>query len=93
MISGGVGHVGGLHRTRGVRLHPASAGLNLPAGKSPRTSRAVVEWSVEVAISMRTGTRKSSMAPAQTEAIARRLSAAAADRDVEIVIARTRPER
>src|SRR5207253_3763120 len=38
-----------------------------------------------VAVSMRVGTRKSTMALAQTEEIARRLKAAAADLDVEIV--------
>jgi hydroxymethylbilane synthase len=38
-----------------------------------------------VAVSMRIGTRKSVMAPAQTEEIARRLSAAAPDLGIEIV--------
>ena len=38
-----------------------------------------------VAIRMRIGTRKSAMALAQTEEIARRLTAAAPDLDVEIV--------
>src|SRR5579863_2744228 len=48
------------------------------------TSRGA-EWSVSVAIRIRIGTRKSMMALAQTEEIARRLAVAAPGIDVEIV--------
>jgi len=48
------------------------------------TSRGI-EWSVSVAIRIRIGTRKSVMALAQTEEVARRLAAAAPGIDVEIV--------
>src|ERR1700712_848704 len=48
-------------------------------------SGAVAEWRFVVAASMRIGTRKSTMALAQTDEIARRLSVAAPDLDVEIV--------
>src|ERR1700712_5297712 len=48
-------------------------------------SGAVAEWRFVVAASMRIGTRKSTMALAQTEEIARLLSAAAPELNVEIV--------
>jgi Porphobilinogen deaminase, dipyromethane cofactor binding domain len=64
---------------------PAVARLILPVAKSPRCLVRLRNGASVVAVSMRIGTRKSIMSPAQTEHIARRLSAAAPERDVEIV--------
>jgi hydroxymethylbilane synthase len=70
---------------RRVRLHFGS-GWSYPAGgMSPRSLARLTKGASVVAVSMRIGTRKSTMALAQTEDIARRLSAAAPDLDVDIV--------
>jgi hydroxymethylbilane synthase len=65
-------------------LHSGIAWLYRPAVTRQRFPR-VVEGASVVAIRIRIGTRKSVMALAQTEEIARRLTAAAPELDVEIV--------
>src|SRR6202790_2256420 len=62
------------------------------AGDWPRFWRGF-EWSMMVAIRLRIGTRKSAMALAQTEEIARRLAAVAPDVEVEIVKFETTGDR
>jgi hypothetical protein len=64
---------------------PAAAGLNLRLRKSRRDPSRSPDGAPIVNISMRIGTRKSTMALAQTQEIARRLQAAAPDIAVEIV--------
>jgi hydroxymethylbilane synthase len=63
----------------------AAAGLNLPPNKPPWPVARFCNGASVVAVSIRIGTRKSTMALAQTEEIARRLSAVAPALDVEIV--------
>jgi hydroxymethylbilane synthase len=65
-------------------LLPGPAGFIVPAAGKPPLLRGRNGASV-VAIRLRIGTRKSAMALAQTGEIARRLTAAAPDLDVEIV--------
>jgi hydroxymethylbilane synthase len=65
-------------------LLPGPAGFIVPAAEKPPLLRGRNGASV-VAIRLRIGTRKSAMALAQTGEIARRLTAAAPDLDVEIV--------
>src|ERR1700682_6808247 len=58
--------------------------LALSSGRRLAAVRRGFEWSMMVAIRLRIGTRKSAMALAQTEEIARRLAAVAPDVAVEI---------
>jgi hydroxymethylbilane synthase len=70
---------------REVRLH-SGGGWSYPLGrKSPLSLVRLIDGASVVAVSMRIGTRKSTMALAQTEDIARRLSAAVPELEVEIV--------
>jgi hydroxymethylbilane synthase len=68
-----------------VCLHSDRSWSYLSAGRSPRSLPRLTNGASVVAVSMRIGTRKSTMALAQTEDIARRLLAAAPELDVEIV--------
>src|ERR1700730_4057466 len=66
------------------RLHSGLGWLYLPARDQP-AFRVASNGALVVAIRLRIGTRKSAMALAQTEEIARRLSAATPGIEVEIV--------
>src|SRR5258706_424378 len=67
-----------------LRLHSASGWLYPPGGDKALVPRGS-NGALVVAIRLRIGTRKSAMALAQTEEIARRLAAVAPDVEVEIV--------
>ena len=64
---------------------PAAAGLKLRRAEVAAIHRGSQDGASVVAVSMRIGTRKSTMALAQTQEIARRLTAAAPGIDVEII--------